>query len=102
MGLGSLVFGPVISWSRNELRGQALSVGNPCEISILEVAHGIKAMTMSKSEIAFHSPDDPERRCPDISKATRMLGWRPNVVLEDGLRRVIAWFQQQGLGDAFG
>jgi nucleoside-diphosphate-sugar epimerase len=38
--------------------------------------------------------DDPSRRCPDISKARRLLGWEPAVHVEDGLAQTIAWFRE--------
>ena len=61
---------------------------------MLELAHQVLALTKSQSEIA-HRPlpsDDPTRRRPDISLATKQLGWRPEVVLSEGLERTIAYF----------
>ncbi|MBA7495476.1 UDP-glucose 4-epimerase [subsurface metagenome] len=76
--------------------GEVLNIGNPKEITILELAHKIKQMTGSASPVTFHPlpEDDPRRRCPDIGKAERLLGWKPEVSLEQGLHRTITWFQR--------
>ena len=57
---------------------------------ILECARKVIATTESKSQIKFEAlpQDDPKQRCPDISKAKRLLGWEPKVELESGLRCV--------------
>jgi len=83
---------------RKEMKGQAVNIGNPYEISILELAEKIRAIADSRSKITFHPqpPDDPHRRCPDISKAKEVLGWSPTVTLEEGLERTIEWFRQRG------
>jgi UDP-glucuronate decarboxylase len=81
---------------REGLRGEVVNVGSPNEIKILELAELVKRLTNSKSPIEFHPPrpDDPRRRCPDISKARRLLGWEPKTTLEDGLRFTIQWFKE--------
>ena len=63
------------------------NIGNPNEITVLELAQKIIELTNSKSEIVFKSlpSDDPKQRKPDISKAKSKLGWEPKVNLEDGL-----------------
>src|SRR5438552_6190828 len=68
---------------------EPVNCGNPTEISILQFAERIKALTGSKSEIVFRPlpEDDPKVRQPDIGKARALLGWEPRVPLEDGLRR---------------
>jgi UDP-glucuronate decarboxylase len=60
-------------------RGEVLNVGNPDEITILELAEEIKRLTKSRSKITFQPlpPDDPKRRYPSVDKAKRMLGWEP-------------------------
>lgn len=75
-------------------RGEVVNVGNSQEVSILELAKKIKEATYSKSKIEFCSlpKDDPKRRCPDTSKLERLVGWKPNVSFEEGLKRTIAWF----------
>jgi len=81
---------------RKEIKGEVVNIGNPHEVSIRKLAVKIKAMADSSSKITFHSrpPDDPQRRCPDISKARRLLGWSPAVTLEEGLERTIEWFRR--------
>jgi UDP-glucuronate decarboxylase len=72
-----------------------VNLGNPHEITVRELAERIIAMTGAKSQIV-HRPlpqDDPLQRCPDITLARSLLGWEPNVKLEDGLARTIAFFR---------
>lgn len=68
--------------------GEIINIGNPNETSILEVAHLVKTITNSKSNITFHPlpEDDPKVRRPVIEKARMLLGWEPAVTLEDGLK----------------
>src|SRR5690349_9463978 len=63
-----------------------VNLGNPREMTILEFAEHIRAMTGAKSEIVYEPlpEDDPKQRRPDISKAKSILGWEPRVSLEDG------------------
>jgi UDP-glucuronate decarboxylase len=72
-----------------------VNLGNPSEITILEIANFIKILSGSKSEITFHAlPDcDPKRRCPDISRATELLNWIPQVDLIDGMKITIDYFR---------
>src|SRR5437899_3574888 len=74
---------------------EPVNCGNPTEISILQFAERIKALTGSKSEIVFRPlpEDDPKVRQPDIGKARALLGWEPRIPLEDGLRRTIDFFR---------
>lgn len=68
------------------------NLGNPEEITILDLARKVIELTGSKSRIE-HGPlpkDDPRRRRPDITRARERLGWRPRVTLEEGLRRTLA------------
>jgi UDP-glucuronate decarboxylase len=72
-----------------------VNLGNPHEITVRELAERIIAMTGAASQIV-HRPlpqDDPLQRCPDIALAKSLLGWEPNVELEDGLARTIAFFR---------
>jgi dTDP-glucose 4,6-dehydratase len=72
-----------------------VNIGNPVEVSIREFADRIKALTGSRSEIAFRPlpVDDPKVRQPDITRARQLLGWEPRVSLEDGLRQTIEYFR---------
>jgi len=60
-------------------------------------AERIRKLTGSRSEIVFEPlpQDDPKQRCPDISKARRLLGWEPKVNLEEGLRLTLESFKKQ-------
>jgi len=71
------------------------NVGNPQEVSMLELAELILTLTGSTSKLAFRPlpADDPQRRQPDITAAREMLGWKPRVRLEDGLKETIAYFK---------
>jgi UDP-glucuronate decarboxylase len=72
-----------------------VNLGNPKEYSILELAQKILKLTKSSSKI-IHQPipkDDPVRRCPDISLAKKRLDWQPQVGLEEGLNKTIAFFK---------
>jgi len=73
-----------------------INIGNPREITILELAEKIIELTDSKSEIIFRElpEDDPVRRCPDITKAKEILGWEPKISLEEGLMKTIEWFKK--------
>jgi dTDP-glucose 4,6-dehydratase len=73
------------------------NIGNPQEITILEFAERVKALTGTKSPIKFEPlpQDDPKRRCPDITKAKKLLGWEPKVGLDEGLRLTLDYFQKQ-------
>lgn len=68
-----------------------INIGNPLEISVLELAQRILRITGSKSHIVIQPlpADDPPRRKPDISRAIQWLGWQPKTDLETGLRRTI-------------
>lgn len=71
-----------------------INLGNPVESTILSLAERILEATGSRSEIQFGPlpQDDPTRRNPDISEARQLLGWEPEVDLEEGLRRTIEYF----------
>jgi len=74
-----------------------VNLGNPHEISILELAETVKRVTASSSEIQFlpRPKDDPNVRCPDITLARRSLGWEPQVGLHAGLEQTVDWFRGQ-------
>src|SRR2546428_5856233 len=70
---------------------QPVNLGNPNEMTLLELAEAVIESTGSRSEIVFEAlpQDDPKVRQPDISLAREVLGWQPEVELRDGLRRTI-------------
>ncbi len=74
-----------------------VNCGNPAEVTILQFAERIKALTNSKSEIVFRPlpVDDPKQRQPDITRARTLLGWEPKVGLEEGLRQTIEYFRDK-------
>jgi len=75
---------------------EPVNLGNPQEMSILAFAREIIALTGSKRKIVSKPlpVDDPKVRRPDISLAQKLLGWKPKVSLEEGLRRTFAYFQE--------
>jgi dTDP-glucose 4,6-dehydratase len=68
-----------------------VNLGNPGEFTLLELANLVLRTTGSSSEIVFEAlpVDDPKVRQPDITRAQQVLGWEPEVSLEDGLRRLV-------------
>ena len=73
-----------------------VNLGNPDEVTMLELAKKIIDITGSSSQIAFAPlpEDDPRRRRPDIQRAKRDLGWQPEIPLEEGLQETIGYFRQ--------
>lgn len=73
---------------------EPVNIGNPSEMSLLELAKTIIELTHSKSRVVHKTlpMDDPKVRRPDISKATDLLKWRPETNLEDGILRTIGYF----------
>ncbi len=74
-----------------------VNLGNPHEIAIKDLAELVLAETGSRSGI-IHLPsviDDPRVRCPDITRATKLLGWKPKVRIEDGLKETIDYFRRE-------
>jgi dTDP-glucose 4,6-dehydratase len=82
----------------NSNEHEPTNIGNPQEITILEFAERIRTLTKTSVPIIFKPlpQDDPKQRCPDITKARRVLGgWEPKVNLEEGLRLTLDYFQKQ-------
>lgn len=79
----------------SNISGEIINIGNPVEKTIIEIADIIKKLTQSQSEIVFKSigQDDPKKRCPDITKAKKLLNWQPKTNLEEGLRKTIEYFK---------
>jgi predicted ATPase len=81
-----------------EASGQTFNVGNPqATVTVLGLAETILRLSGSSSEIVFrpHPGPEVEMRVPDITKATELLGYRPRVGLEEGLRRAIGWYRER-------
>ncbi len=73
-----------------------INLGNPGELTMIQLAEKIIALTNSKSELVFHPlpQDDPTQREPDITLARNELDWTPSVTVDDGLKKTIAYFDQ--------
>jgi len=82
--------------SRDDFVGP-VNLGNPTEYSILELAKKIIKLTDSKSKIIYKPlpEDDPKQRKPDITKAKKILKWKPNLGLKEGLKKTIIWFKDK-------
>jgi dTDP-glucose 4,6-dehydratase len=76
-----------------------VNIGNPKEMTLLELATHVLELTGSSSEIVFEGlpVDDPKVRQPDISRARAILGWEPAIPLEEGLRRTVACLDDGGV-----
>jgi dTDP-glucose 4,6-dehydratase len=75
---------------------EPVNIGNPHEFTILECAKQVISVTGSSSKIRFEPlpQDDPKQRCPDITKARRLLGWEPKVDLATGLKLSLEYFKK--------
>ena len=73
-----------------------VNIGSSDEITILQLAHGIRKLTGSSSEIVFRPlpEDDPKQRRPDLTRAREVLKWEPTTSLEEGLTKTIAFFRE--------
>ncbi len=95
--VSDLVRGIVATMEVDGLAGEVFNLGNPDERTMLDLAHAV--MDVCGVELAFDyramPADDPTRRCPDIAKARRVLGWQPRVGLDEGLHRLVAAFRQE-------
>lgn len=76
---------------------EPVNIGNPHEITILEFAERVRSLVGATTPIVFRPlpQDDPKQRCPDITKARRILRWEPKVDLEEGLKRTYEYFRQK-------
>jgi dTDP-glucose 4,6-dehydratase len=81
-----------------------VNIGNPHEVTVLELAELIRDLSGRRSPIVFTQRpiDDPEVRCPDITRARTAMGWEPTVSLVDGLVRTIDWFRSSSDARAVG
>ncbi|MEK6228690.1 MAG: NAD-dependent epimerase/dehydratase family protein [Actinomycetota bacterium] len=73
---------------------EPVNIGNPSEMSLLEMAELIIELTESRSEVVYEAlpVDDPQVRQPDITRARELLGWEPEVEVREGLRRTIEFY----------
>ena len=74
-----------------------VNLGNPNEMTMLELAESVLSLTQSRSKIVFRDlpQDDPKQRCPDVSLALKQLKWQPQVALVDGLKMTIDYFKRE-------
>lgn len=74
-----------------------INLGNPDEVTILDLAMEIKELAKSKSQIVFKPlpPDDPKVRKPDITKAKEILGWEPKISRKEGLTKTLEYFKHK-------
>jgi len=74
---------------------EPVNLGNPAELTVLQFARQIIAAVGSRSKISFKPlpQDDPRQRRPDITRARRLLGWEPQVELQEGLVKTIEFFR---------
>jgi len=80
---------------------EPINLGNPDEVTILQIAKDVLALIPeSKSQITHHPmpPDDPRVRCPDITRAKQILGWTPTVPRQEGLKKMIDFYRERLLG----
>ena len=83
--------------SIGETMHEPINLGNPHELTVLEIAKKVQAMVGNHAQLEFKPlpADDPQVRCPDIRRAKELLGWEPKVGLDDGLKRTIEYFRKK-------
>jgi dTDP-glucose 4,6-dehydratase len=81
-----------------------INIGNPREMTLLELAEAVLRVTGSRSEIVYEAlpVDDPQVRQPDITRARQVLNWEPEVELDEGLRRLLPNFRGDALSPPIG
>jgi nucleoside-diphosphate-sugar epimerase len=96
--VSDMVRGILACLERPEAIGQAFNIGNPrSSVTIFDLAQRIRRLTACPGEIVF-APlgySDVELRIPNVEKARELLGWEPQVELDDGLERTIAWYRER-------
>jgi len=95
--IDDLVDGLIILMNTGDEFTGPVNIGNPKEMTILDIAHTIIRLTGSSSSISFNPmpTDDPMQRQPDISLAIKVLGWNPTTSLNDGLEKTIDYFRKE-------
>jgi nucleoside-diphosphate-sugar epimerase len=91
-----LVRGLILLMETDGLPGEVVNLGNPEEHTILQFAERIMTLTGHTAPIQFEPlpTDDPQRRRPDITRARQLLGWQPEIPLDEGLQRTLAFFRE--------
>jgi UDP-glucuronate decarboxylase len=89
-----LVEGLIRMMDQNQAMGP-VNLGNPVETSMLELAQAVLRLTGSTSQLKFMAlpQDDPKKRCPDITRAKKLLDWSPRIALEAGLTKTIDYYR---------
>ena len=97
--IDDIVDGILLAMERPEALGEAFNIGNPrSTVTIYQLARLVVRLAESSSEIQFVDWDFPdvELRIPDVKKAEKLLGFRAQIDLEDGLARTLEWYRQRG------
>lgn len=86
----------LVKMSEREVTGEIVNLGNPEELTVLQIAQLIIKLTKSNSQIVFTPlpKDDPKKRKPNIEKAKSLLNWEPKVKIEEGLLKTIEYFRK--------
>jgi len=95
--VGDQVTGQILAMETDGTKGEVFNIGNPDEMTILEFAKRILEITKVNVKISYSEPlpdDDPKQRKPDITKAKKVLGWKPSVDLATGLKSTIDYFKK--------
>jgi UDP-glucose 4-epimerase len=100
--ISDTVWGTLLAMDKKQASGEVINIGTDTETSILELAEMIIRMAGKKMKPQFipyesfygESYEDIRRRVPSISKAKKLLGWKPTVTLEEGLSQTIAWYRK--------
>jgi len=93
--VSDLVLGLTALATKNIPSGEVINLGNPNEMTVKDIAEKIKSLTNSNGGISLNpiEADDPQRRKPDITKAKQLLGWEPQISIDQGLTSTIAYFK---------
>ncbi len=94
--IDDLVDGLISAVKTKEIPKRIINLGNPGEYKIIDLAQKIKAITGSKSQVVYEDApqDDPHQRKPDISRAEKILDFKPKVALDEGLKKTIEYFRR--------